>query len=117
MLKLYSIIDKKSGSTSYFFAENDNIAKRQFLMSICRSPFWKDFALYNTSINLVSTVEFDDDVMDFICDDPATDLVVSYEVPCTQEEVDSYAYAIERANHVRSRAFADTHKKEPSNED
>ena len=117
MLKLYSIVDKKSASTSYFFAENDSVAKRQFLMSICKSPFWKDFALYNTSINLVATVEFDSDVMDFICDDPASDLLVSYEIACTQEEVDSYAYAIERSNQVRSRAFADTHKKESPNED
>lgn len=117
MLRLYSIVDSRSGSTTYFFAENDGIAKRQFLMSVCQSPFWKDFELYNTAINLVSTVEFDSDVMDFIVDDPEQDLVVSYQVNVTQEEIDSYSYAIERSNQVRSRAYAETHKKKESSDE
>lgn len=93
MKHLYSIVDN-SGSTSTFFeAENDAVAKRQFLLSVCRTPFWSDFSLFNTGVDLH--------------DDGTAEVNFSeLEIACSQEEVDSYLESVERASAVRARAYA-----------
>ena len=100
---LYSILDSKSETSTFFVAESDDVAKRNFLLAACQTPFWKDFVLRYTGVSC-----HDDG---FACPmtvfdaDGVEEGLDSYVIDVSQDEIDSFMESIERAKLVRARAY------------
>lgn len=112
MLRTYMIYDKASKTSTYFFAESDDVAKRQYLLTVCQSPFYNDFVLVYTGYAFInSDLEFEDfDKSDNTFVD--CDCFESYVIDVTEEEVDSYIKMIERQKAIRMSVYESRKQKE-----
>ena len=91
---LFRILDCTCGKCSYFFAESVEVAKRQYLLGCCQSPFWSDFKLQLLGVEVSDQIsDFSRSEVDF---EMNFDDVLLKEIPVSQDEVDSFVKQLER---------------------
>ena len=103
MVRIYSIHDKIGNRSTLFVAENDLVAKRNYLLNCCQSPFWSDFDLINTGFVL-----HDDGLVANYDDSIPTVITI------TGDEVTDFQKVLALQSQIKQDAFNRVHPQEVS---